>query len=202
MCNLYYLFKVFNRIFKNRMNTDELDIILTSNKYNRPITSDDYINNQENNSIVYEPNYTFMPINTDIDDIADIVHNNNQSVSISINEKDEEKWDNESIYEEHDVDIDPRFATSNKENYSIYKKPPRSSISARHIWKVAGLSKEACLYQIELHLIDWAHKNAELTTDNFNITQIRWKCNKTNTSYTSPWKVFVKWILCSCNTTV
>lgn len=210
MCNLHYLFELFKRVFKNRMNTDtidELDIRLISTKYNKPITSDDYIDNQDNqenyNTINYEPDYTFMPINTDIADIGLSMLLNEKDEEKCDNEKDEEKWDNESIYEEHTVDTDPRYAQiANIQKNDIYKRPSKASVSSRHIWKVAGLGNEACLLQIELHLVNWANKYASLTTDNFNITQIQWKCNKTNTSYTSTWNVFVKWILCSCNTTV
>ena len=179
---------------------------------NEPITSDDYWgndndndNDDDKNAIIYEPDYTSISINTDLDNDSFLRMLMDEKVKSpkKVREEKESIEDNESVYEEHDVDIDTRFAKSNKEGSDIYKKPPRNSVSARHIWKVAGLGEEACMFQIELHLVDWANKYAKLTTDNFNITQIQWKCKKTSTSYTTSWGIFLKWMLCSCsNTTV
>ena len=109
--------------------------------------------------------------------------------------------DTESVYPVRDIlDVDPRYATFNVLGYEVYKKPPKSSKAIRTIWKQAGLGEEATLYQIELHLVDWAQRYAEVYEDNFKITHISWKCTKRNMTLKTSWLVFIKWILCGCLT--
>jgi hypothetical protein len=108
--------------------------------------------------------------------------------------------DNESVYPVRDVEVDPRYTTFDNLAKDIYKKPPKSSKAARTIWKQAGLGDEATLYQIELHLVDWAQKYAKIYEDNFKITHITWKCTKRDMTLQTSWLVFIKWVLCGCLT--
>ncbi len=105
----------------------------------------------------------------------------------------------ESVYEEKDVQVDTRYIQTPVTTDKIYKRPPKSSTSARTIWKQSGLGSQASLYDIERHLMDWVHKYTSviLNTEDHSITRVTWKCDKTKTTYSTTWTVFVRWVLCA-----
>jgi hypothetical protein len=77
----------------------------------------------------------------------------------------------------------------------LYPIPPRKSRDARNIWKQARIPSLAPYHEIESNLAIWAHSHAEIIQKDGNTT-INWKSNS-GTHFTSPWKTFVKWIICA-----
>jgi len=196
-------------LLENTMMSDDLDITLSHIPYNKPICSDDFM--EENNIIAPPSSPILKPIPSQ--NFLELLLSDSYSPSSSApfeelrldmdtifqeQNKNINQSDNESVYDERDVYVDERYITTSPQNYIVYKKPPLSSPSTRQIWKQAGLGNEACLFQIELHLVDWANKYAILTTKEYNITQIDWKCGKTATKYSTTWNIFLKWIICGC----
>jgi hypothetical protein len=161
--------------------------------------------------IIYSDNHY---INTNTDDFLDLLLkgttqyntqcttqcNTQTNILDNHNKNNDNGYDSEtdSIYSEKEVNVNPLHITTSIFNTEIYNKPPRASISIRHIWKQAKLGEKATLYQIEKHLIDWANNYATITIKDNNITEISWSCGKTKTLYTTTWNVFIKFILCGC----
>lgn len=234
MCNILYIWHIvkyfIDRIMSsnNKQNTNEIVGLMNKTNSNItcsldkiesdsqtipnqnmqltsiPLTTDDYIYDSFNDSIIH---------NTVMNNIEvkqrkiDIFSNLTIDVNKDENEIEEEleiilssdNSDAESVYDERDINVDSRYITNSPDNTEVYKKPPVESACIRQIWKQAGLGQEATLYQIEMHLIDWANSYATLITKDYNITEIQWKCGKTGTRYITTWQVFIKMVLCGCN---
>lgn len=103
------------------------------------------------------------------------------------------------IRTENDIDSENYMTKAISEE--TFKHPPKSSKDAYYVWKDANLPKYASKSLIESQLTKWAIQNAFInSTSNHDISEwtITWK-TKYNTSCTSKFTTFIKWMLCACS---
>lgn len=135
-----------------------------------------------------------------IDLLSDtLIHRKSRRGSYDFDADPSQLSETESVYEEKDVCVDTLYIKTPITTDKIFKRPPKSSTSARTVWKQSGLGSQASLYDIERHLMDWAKKYALIAFDTEKecISKVEWNCMKAKATYIAKWETFVRWVLCA-----
>lgn len=89
-----------------------------------------------------------------------------------------------------------RLLTSEYDQH-LYSIPPLSCFHARTIWLQAGLPVRAMGRFLEIKLIDWACVYTQIDIHGEEIQSVRYQASG-DCLYFCSWRVFLRWIMCTC----
>jgi hypothetical protein len=94
------------------------------------------------------------------------------------------------------LDFNKELLLTYSYDMKLYRIPSQKSYDARKIWLMAGIPAMVTARHAEYLLLNWAYTYATLEIVDKQIVSIKWK-TASNSMCVSPWKIFVKWLLCA-----
>jgi hypothetical protein len=94
------------------------------------------------------------------------------------------------------IDFNKDILLISSDSKQIYRRPPKSSIDARKVWRYAKIPSIATIREIEYKLLDWAFTYASLEITDKKIKRITWRTHS-NCVCSCSWPAFLRWIVCA-----